>query len=227
MRFCVHILLLHDHALALMNDKKILQSASSYKKEFFNFKLAAWLEQVFYMNTMFENHKKCLIFENVWAKRATLRYLNMSFHKEIGILMGFVARKSVKIGEIENRIRKRHLPISIVSSVCMANFDSKLCSLRSQCCKNETFVVIFKHCDQIIDLIVGVVINLKRFWPALDWFMKVIIWLLLTSNFVELNAIFYRFFVNLKTIYQYLITSLVNHFSSKGPCNWLRSLFNK
>ena len=177
---------------------------------------------------MFENHQKCLISENVWAKRATLRHFNMSFLKEIGILMGFVARKSVKIGEIENRIRKRHLTISIVSS----NFDSKRSSLRSQIANRNVvkmrLLIWFPNTvDQHIDLIVGVVINLKRFWPALDWFMKVIIWLVLTSNFVELNAIFYRFFVNLKTIYQYLITSLVNHFSSKGPCNWLGSVFNK
>ena len=221
MRFCVHILLLHDHALALMNDKKNSAICFKLQKRILNFKLAAWLEQVFYINTMFENHQKCLISENVWAKRATLRYLNMSFHKEIGILMGFVARKSVKIGEIEKRIRKRHLTISIVSSVCKADFESKLCSLL------RLLVWFSNTVDQHIDLIVGVVINLKRFWPALDWFMKVIIWLVLTSNFVELNAIFYRFFVNLKTIYQYLITSLVNHFSSKGPCNWLRSVFNK
>ena len=172
---------------------------------------------------MFENHQKCLISENVWAKQATLRYLNMSFHKEIGILLGFEARKSVKIGEIEKRIRKRHLTISIVLLILIVN--------KARFARNVVKMRLLKWfsntVDQHIDLIVGVVINLKRFWPALDWFMKVVIWLVLTSNFVELNAIFYRFFVNLKTIYQYLITSLVNHFSSKGPCNWLRSVFNK
>ena len=79
---------------------------------------------------------------NVW-KSPKMSHISMSFLKEIGILMGFVARKSVKIGEIENRIRKRHLTISIVSS----NSDNKHSSLRSQYCKNETFDMIFKHCD--------------------------------------------------------------------------------
>ena len=35
----------------------------------------------------------------------------MSFQKEIGILMGFVTRKSELIGEIVKRFCKRHLTI--------------------------------------------------------------------------------------------------------------------
>ena len=44
-------------------------------------------------------------------------YLRQCFLKEIGILKDFVARKSEKIDKIENKIHKRHLPISLLATL--------------------------------------------------------------------------------------------------------------
>ena len=45
------------------------------------------------------------------SQNVSFENMKISFLKEIGFPMGFVARKSQKIGKIENMVRKRHLLI--------------------------------------------------------------------------------------------------------------------
>ena len=45
------------------------------------------------------------------SQNVSFENMKISFLKEIGFPMGFVARKSQKIGKIENMVRKRHLAI--------------------------------------------------------------------------------------------------------------------
>ena len=50
-------------------------------------------------------------------KRATFGNIKLSFLKEIGISKHFIARKSQKIGKIENMFCKRHLTTVFNSSI--------------------------------------------------------------------------------------------------------------
>ena len=58
---------------------------------------------------------KCLIFVFVRAKRASLANISVCFHKKIGILKSFIARKSPKIAKIGNMFLKRHLALFRIS----------------------------------------------------------------------------------------------------------------
>ena len=60
------------------------------------------------------------------SQNVSFENMKISFLKEIGFPMGFVARKSQKIGKIENMVRKRHLAILEFFSF----FGVLLCDMR-------------------------------------------------------------------------------------------------
>ena len=74
-----------------------------------------------------------LLFHTVWKSVQNVSYsdnmgdINMSFQKDIGILMDFVTRKSEQMGEIEKWFCKRHLTIFKHRGYCFhPNFDASL-----------------------------------------------------------------------------------------------------